>query len=72
MKKALSIKIMVEEKDVRRIVALVLGDSISDEELHEKFFSEKLIEFDATEVAGSETDGLSVNAMFIAHMISKQ
>lgn len=39
MKKPLAITFLVEEKEVRKIMAILTGEIMSDEELDNKFFS---------------------------------
>ncbi len=39
MKKPLAITFLVEEKEVRKVMAILTGELLSDEELDNKFFS---------------------------------
>lgn len=54
---------MVDEKDVRRSIALLTGDSISDEEMNEKYFSNP-VQFDLEETIG-KSDSFQMIAAFV-------
>ena len=63
MKKPLAIIFMVDEKDIRRSIALLTGDSISDEELNEKYLSNP-VEVDLEETVG-KSDAFQMIAGFV-------
>lgn len=63
MKKPLAITFVVDEKDVRRSIALLTGDSITDEEMNEKYFSNP-VEVDLEETVG-KSDSFQMIAGFV-------
>lgn len=67
MKKALAFKLMVDPKDVRRALALITGDSISEEELDAKFFNREPMEVSFP--AEDRNEEFQMTAAFVALMI---
>lgn len=53
-RKPLAFKLMVDPKNVRRAVALVTGEPMTDEELNKKFFDREPIELESPGDAGED------------------
>lgn len=70
MKKPLAITFMVDEKEVRRSIALLTGESISDEDLESKYLSNP-VEVDLEETVG-KSDSFQMIAGFVGLIMAKR
>lgn len=70
MKKPLAIKLMVEEKTVRRALALLTGDTFPDEEMEKRYFSEP-VEVDLEALVGTQ-DAFPMIAAFVGFMTKEE
>lgn len=70
MKKRLAITFMVDEKEVRRSIALLTGEAISDEDLESKYLSNP-VEVDIKEMLG-ESDSFQMIAGFVGLIMAKR
>lgn len=70
MKKPLAITFMVDEKEVRRSIALLTGEAISDEDLESKYLSNP-VEVDIQEML-DESDSFRMIAGFVGLIMAKR
>lgn len=68
MKKPLAISFLVEEKEVRKAMALLTGNALSDEELDKNFFNEP-VEIDMDELG---EDSKNMTLAFVAMVADKK
>lgn len=69
MKKPLAIQLEFDIKSVRRALALITGEVMSDEEITAKFFDREPVKLDAVEILG-ESDAFQICAGFAAFIIA--
>lgn len=70
MKKPLALKLMVDEKTVRRALALLTGEGISNEDMEKRYFSEP-VEVDLEELVGTN-DAFPMIAAFVGFMTKEE
>lgn len=68
MKKALAITFLVEEKEVRKAMAVLTGSVLSDEELEKNFYNDP-VQIDMDELG---EDSKSMTLVFVAMVADKK
>jgi hypothetical protein len=69
MKKPLAIQLEFDIKNVRRALALITGEAMTDEEITAKFFDREAVTVDMAEMLG-EGESFQICAAFVALMIA--
>lgn len=65
MNKPLAIQLEFDIKTVRRALAILTGEVMSDEEINAKFFDREPVKVDAAELFG-ESESLQISAGFLS------
>jgi hypothetical protein len=65
MKKPLAIQLEFDIKSVRRALALITGEAMTDEEIIAKFFDREAVKVDTEEMLG-ESEAFQICAAFLA------
>ena len=69
MKNTLAIQIKTDIKTVRRAVALITGEAMTDEEIENSFFDREPLQLDLKEALG-ETEEFQICAAFTAILLA--
>ena len=69
MKKPLAIQLEFDIKSVRRALALITGEAMTDEEITAKFFDREAVKVDTEEMLG-ESEAFQICAAFLAVIMS--
>jgi len=69
-KKPIALNLLFDVKSIRKAVALITGEAMSDEEINKKFFDREKVDFDIDKMKGCESEALQISILFVTLILT--